>query len=110
MLSLTTTSVSFNLTQPEGGLSIDECSISLGLASQELQLCRSEEGEEEEEEEGGGENWDTGMTVHFVNLSEFSVYSMTVTVGNKAHNALRTITFEFSTLSGCMSAPIIQYL
>ena len=100
MLSLTPTSASMNITQHEASLSMDECIVSLMLADADTQLC-PEEGVGEREEEGNGVITIALLSaaVEFVNLSEFSVYNMTVDVQNNDYRASASFSYEFSTLS-----------
>lgn len=95
VLSLTTTSATINFTQPKNSLPTDAYLVSLTLANKESQLCQH-----------------TGDTiiverahtlVDFVNLSEFSVYDVMVSIMNSAYRASKSVTYEFTTLSTCMS-------
>ena len=71
----------------------DGYTVSLGLASNENQMCESHEDDFTIETEDG--------MVGIANLSEFSVYNLTVTVRNVAYRTSVSFTMEFTTLSTC---------
>lgn len=93
LFNLAPTSVSINFTQPDDSLATDYYVVSLVLARAERQLCH---------------NSSDGITVNtanasidFVDLFEFSVYNLTVTVTNNAYRTTKSLTLEFVTLSTC---------
>lgn len=94
LLSLTPTSASVNLTQLDESLPIDTCSVSLMLVDGEAQLCQHEEGEQDSIIIGA-----LDTSIDFVELLEFSVYNLTVSVANDDYRAFKSFSIEFTTLS-----------
>lgn len=102
MLSLTPTSASINLTQPEDSLPTDSYTVSLMLASEETQMCQ---------DIGDSIAFQTTPTsIDFTDLSEFSVYNLTITVMNNAYRASRSSSFEFVTLTTCTYVAIDAWI
>lgn len=90
MISLTPTSAAMNFAQPEDSLPADSYMVSLRLVSMEQQLCT---------EDGTILNATASPSVVFAELSEFSVYNMTVTITNNAYRIMKLAVFVFATLS-----------
>ena len=95
MMSLTSTSVTMNFVQPEDSLQYDEYQVFLRPATRDLPKMYSTT--EEEIDIDGETEW----LVQFSNLSEFTVYNVTVTTTNAAFGSSRLTSFEILTLATC---------
>lgn len=91
-----------NFTQPEDSLPSDEYMVSLRLATNERQMCNHTEDNVIIDAEVA--------SMYFDDLSEFTVYNVTVTSRNIAYRTSKSTTFEFLTLSTCkLGTKLVTY-
>jgi hypothetical protein len=93
MMSLTPTTVIMNFTQPNDSLPLDEYRVSLTSTTTEHLLTESEL------TIGDESSW----LVHYSNLSEFTVYTVTIVTMNFAYKVSELTSFDFTTLSSSKS-------
>ena len=91
MVSLTPTSVIMNFTQPLDALPSDEHRVSLSLATSGQQMANLTE----------STGVDGSWLVEFSNLSEYTVYNITITTMHFGYGISKLTSFEFTTLSSC---------
>lgn len=94
VMSLTSTTVTVNFMQPEGSLPYDEYQVLLTPTTRDQQVAY---------EEVTTDDVETEWLVEFGNLSEFTMYNMTITITNFNFRVSRQTSFEISTLATCKS-------